>query len=189
MLVVLLTFRTMGAVNWKLILKDGNVIECTGAPLIIGGVYTFRQADGKTGSLTADQIDQEKTNQANKVDRTVWREIGGATTKQAPRAAAPPNMDFQTQVLQSRSPVLVEFWASWCGYCRKFEPTVRAIGGEYAGRLRVVRVDIDQSPEIARQYGVDGTPTLLLFKEGRVAGSIVGAAPKDQVVRMLDSSL
>jgi thioredoxin len=183
-------------INWKLILKDGNTIECNGAPLIISGVYMFRRADGKDASLSADQIDVEKTNQANKVERPEPQQGSRALNKSPDCDAAQVPItvpilrtaDFNAQVLQSPTPVLVEFWASWCGYCRQFEPTIRAIGREYACRLTVVKVDVDRSPGLAREYSL-GTPSLLLFKDGQIARMMIGYAPKERVVRMLEASL
>ncbi|HEY1217560.1 MAG: thioredoxin [Bryobacteraceae bacterium] len=186
------------AANWKLILKNGSAIECDGAPMIVDGVYMFRQADGKDGNLAADQIDIEKTNQANKVDRRQWRAVGGSATEQDSAGVAVTggsdiltlrDADFDARVLKSQTPVMVEFWATWCGPCRRFEPTVEAIASEYAGRLRVGKVDIDQSPATTRRYGIDGTPTVVLFKQGQPVGTIVGVADKAEVARMLRSAL
>lgn len=189
--------RVQGADTWKLVLKSGRVVECDGAPLIIDGVYTFRQKDGTPGSIPADQIDREKTDRANDVDRRQWRPSGGPVTRDSGGAVARPSSgiislhdaDFDEQVLESRTPVMVEFWASWCGYCRKFEPTVQAIASEFAGRVRVGRLDVDRNPATTERYGVDGTPTVLLFKQGRVVGTIDGVVEKAEVVEMLRAHL
>lgn len=180
------------AVNWKLILKDGSVIECDGAPMIVDGVYMFRQTDGKGGNLAADRIDVEKTYQANKVERRQWRAIGGSAAvgdSTSSEILTLRDADFDAQVLESRTPVMVEFWATWCGYCQRFEPTVQAIASEYAGRLRVGKVDVDKNPATVSRYGVDGTPTVVLFKGGKVMGTIDGFTEKAEVVRMLRSGL
>lgn len=185
------------AANWKLVLKSGSVIECDGVPMIVDGVYMFRQTDGKDGNLAADQIDQQKTDQANKVDRQQWRALGGSSREQDPAAVGTASSaimtlgdaDFDARVLKSQTPVMVEFLATWCGYCKRFEPTVQAIASEYAGRIRVGKVDIDKSPATARRYGVGGTPTTVLFKQGKVVGTIDGFVEKAEVVRMLRSGL
>ena len=189
---------TRCAAIWKLILKNGSVIECDGAPLIVNDVYMFRWTDGKNYNLAADQVDREKTDQVNKVDRRQWRALDGPAQEQALIVSAENpsseilalrDADFDAQVLKSPTPVMVEFLATWCGYCRRFEPTVQAIASEYAGRLRVGKLDIDKSPATARRYGIDGTPTVMLFKEGKVAGTIDGFVDKAEVVRMLRSGL
>ena len=186
------------AAIWKLILKNGSVIECDGAPLIVNDVYMYRRTDGKNGNLAADQVDREKTDKINNVDRRQWRANGGAMTEPALTvlAGSPSSeiltlrdADFDAQVLKSQTPVMVEFLATWCGYCRRFEPTVQAIASEYAGRIRVGKLDIDKSPATARRYGIDGTPTVMLFKDGKVVGTIDGFVEKSEVVRMLRSGL
>ena len=186
------------AAIWKLVLKNGRVIECDGAPLIVNDVYMFRRTDGKNYNLAADQVDREKTDRINNVDRRQWRALDGPGAEQGPIVpAGNPSFDiltlrdadFDAQVLKSQTPVMVEFLATWCGYCRRFEPTVQAIASEYAGRIRVGKLDIDKSPATARRYGVDGTPTVMLFKEGKVVGTIDGFVDKAEVVRMLRSGL
>jgi thioredoxin 1 len=185
------------AANWKLVLKNGSVIECDGVPMIVDGVYMFRQTDGKDGNLAADQIDQQKTDQANKVDRQQWRAVDGSSRERDSAAVGTASSeimtlrdaDFDARVLKSQTPVMVEFLATWCGYCKRFEPTVQAIASEYAGRLRVGKVDIDRSPATASRYGVDGTPTTVLFKQGKVVGTIDGFVEKAEVIRMLRSGL
>ena len=198
LLIALTGFAAWPANDWKLVLKNGTVVVCDGAPLIIDGVYTFTGKDGKPGTVDAGQVDREKTDRANTVDKKQWRAVGGSARQQetvetAERASADimtlRDADFSAQVLESKTPVLVEFWATWCGYCRRFEPTVKAIAGEYAGQIRVGKLDIDLNPATARRYGISGTPTVLLFKEGRVVGAIDGAADKAEVAQMLRAHL
>ncbi|MGB7759615.1 MAG: thioredoxin [Bryobacteraceae bacterium] len=186
------------AASWKLILRNGSAIECDGAPMIVDDVYMFRQTDGKNGNLPADQIDVEKTDRANKVDRREWRAVGVSAKGQdsalmvggsSSDILTLRDADFDARVLQSQTPVMVEFWATWCGPCRQFEPTVNAIASEYAGRLRVGKVDIDQSPATAKRYSINGTPTVVLFKQGQRVGSIVGVADKTEVARMVRAGL
>jgi thioredoxin 1 len=81
---------------------------------------------------------------------------------------------FDTEVLQSSVPVLVDFWAVWCGPCRAIAPHVDAIAQEYEGRAKVVKVNVDEEPEIALRYGIQSIPTLLFFKDGKVQDMIVG---------------
>ena len=86
--------------------------------------------------------------------------------------------NFDSDVLKSQIPVLVDFWAVWCAPCRAIAPHVEAIAGEYAGKLRVGKLDIDANPEIPSQFEVRSIPTLLLFKDGKVLGQLVGAVPR-----------
>jgi thioredoxin 1 len=181
------------ATAWKLVLKNGKTVECDGAPIVVNGVYLFRDADGKDGSLATDQVDQEKTDRVNQVapPPRQWRLIG-ETVKEAPGAAGVRTLseaDFDAEVLHSQTPVLVDFWAAWCGYCRKIEPSVASIAGEYSGRLKVGKLDVDRNRTIANRYHVAGLPTLLLFKQGRVVAAIRGYARKSEMVEMLQSAL
>lgn len=92
---------------------------------------------------------------------------------------------FQTDVLDSELPVLVDFWAEWCGPCRIIAPFVASIAEEYEGQLRVAKLDVDENPTIPGRYGIIGIPTLMLFKGGEVVARITGAMPKDRLVAEL----
>jgi thioredoxin 1 len=93
-------------------------------------------------------------------------------------AVAVTDQNFEKEVLQSSVPVLVDFWAAWCGPCRTIAPAVEEIATEYAGRLKVVKLDVDESGDVAGRYGVQSIPTLMLFKGGNPVERMVGAYPK-----------
>jgi thioredoxin len=93
-------------------------------------------------------------------------------------AVAVTEQNFDTEVLQSKVPVLVDFWAAWCGPCRAIAPAVEEIAIEYNGRLKVVKVDVDENQEVSIKYNVRSIPTLLVFKGGEVVETLVGAYPK-----------
>ena len=89
--------------------------------------------------------------------------------------------DFEKEVLQSEEPVLVDFWAAWCGPCRALAPVVDEVATEYHGKLKVVKMDVDANNQTPARYGIRGIPALLLFKGGKVAEQIVGFVPKDTI--------
>lgn len=96
---------------------------------------------------------------------------------------------FEDEVTQSDKPVLVDFWAEWCGPCRMVSPIVEELAGEYEGKLKVGKVDVDSNPEVSMKYGIRSIPTLLIFKNGEVVDQIVGAVPKAQLKKQVDAQL
>ncbi|MGQ9557708.1 MAG: thioredoxin [Desulfurispora sp.] len=97
--------------------------------------------------------------------------------------------NFAAEVLQSAQPVLVDFWAPWCGPCRTMAPVIDELASEYAGKAKVAKVNVDNNQGLARQYGIMSIPSLLFFKEGKVAGQIVGVTAKSVLAKKLDELL
>ena len=96
---------------------------------------------------------------------------------------------FESEVLKSSQPVLVDYWAEWCGPCKMIAPVLDEIAGEYAGKVKIAKLNIDDNPNTPPRYGIRGIPTLMLFKEGEVEATKVGAVSKSQLTAFIDSNL
>ncbi len=97
--------------------------------------------------------------------------------------------EFDQEVLLAPEPVLVDFYATWCGPCRALAPTLDELAGDLAGRARVVKLDVDEAPELARRYAISSIPCLVVFKGGREVGRLVGAVPKRRIAGALETAL
>jgi thioredoxin 1 len=96
---------------------------------------------------------------------------------------------FESDVLKSSKPVLVDYWAEWCGPCRQVAPVLEEIAKEYASKIDIVKLNVDENPEVVRTYGIMNIPTLTVFKDGQVVKEIVGAKPKSALLRELEDFL
>jgi thioredoxin 1 len=97
--------------------------------------------------------------------------------------------NFADEVLNAQLPVLVDFWATWCGPCRSISPIIEELAKEFTGRVKVTKLNVDESPATPSQYGVRGIPTLILFKGGKILDQIIGAVPKARLIAMIEKAL
>ena len=116
-------------------------------------------------------------------DRTVWR------TLVSEQIVHVTDDNFEAEVLKSSQPVLVDYWAEWCGPCKMIAPVLDEIAGEYEGKIKVAKLNIDDNPNTPPRYGIRGIPTLMLFKDGEVEATKVGAVSKSQLTAFIDSNL
>ncbi len=99
------------------------------------------------------------------------------------------DQSFEQDVLKSGGPVVVDFWAEWCGPCRMVGPILDEVSGELGDKLKIVKLNVDENPETASKYGIMSIPTLLLFKDGKIASRQVGAAPKAKLVQWINGAI
>ena len=99
------------------------------------------------------------------------------------------DQSFQVDVLDSKLPVVVDFWAEWCGPCRMIAPSLEELGNEYDGKLTIAKMNIDENPQTPTRYGVRGIPTLMIFRSGQVAATKIGALPKTKIKEWIDASI
>jgi thioredoxin 1 len=97
--------------------------------------------------------------------------------------------NFAEEVLNAQLPVLVDFWATWCGPCRSISPIIEELSKEFTGRIKVTKLNVDENPATPSQYGVRGIPTLILFKGGKILDQIVGGVPKARLITMIEKVL
>ena len=97
--------------------------------------------------------------------------------------------NFKTTIESGDTPIVVDFWAPWCGPCKTIAPLLAEIATELTGKARIAKVNVDESPEIASQYGVRGIPTLILFKDGQIKGQLVGVSPKANIVALIQKNV
>ena len=96
---------------------------------------------------------------------------------------------FEEEVVKSDTPVVVDFWAEWCGPCKMIAPLVEELAGEYEGKVKFTKLDVDSNPQTPMQFGVRGIPTLLIFSDGKPVGQVVGAVPKTMLKQKVDEAI
>ena len=96
---------------------------------------------------------------------------------------------FEEEVVKSDTPVVVDFWAEWCGPCKMIAPLVEELAGEYEGKVKFTKLDVDSNPQTPMQFGIRGIPTLLIFNDGKPVGQVVGAVPKSMLKKRVDEAI
>ena len=96
---------------------------------------------------------------------------------------------FESEVLKATSPVVVDFWAEWCGPCRQIAPALEEIAGSLGGKVKIVKLNVDENPQTAAKYGIQSIPTLMIFKDGQMASRQIGAAPKQKLEQWITTAV
>ena len=104
-------------------------------------------------------------------------------------AMAVTDTSFDNEVLQSSTPVVVDFWAEWCGPCKLIAPVLDELAGEYEGKVKIAKLNVDENPEVASKFRVRSIPTLLFFREGQIVDQVIGAASKTDLKKRLDAAI
>jgi thioredoxin 1 len=126
---------------------------------------------------------QRRLNRLSAPNNLAWR------TSVSDKIVPVSDDSFEQEVLKSSSPVLVDYWAEWCGPCKMIAPVLDEIADEYDGRLKIAKLNIDDNPNTPPRYGIRGIPTLMLFKDGEVEATKVGAVSKSQLTAFIDSNI
>jgi len=138
------------------------------------------------------------TRRAPEIARTILASQSGVFTihdrpkrrhRDMSSVAATQDGSFQTDVLESEIPVLVDFWAEWCGPCRQLGPIIDQVGTELAGKVKVLKLNVDENPAVTQRFGIQSIPTIMLFSGGQARGQIVGLRPKNDILRQIESVL
>lgn len=214
---------------YQVVLKNGKTVQGTRVSET-STMILMKDASGTIMNVKKEEIDQQKTDEANKKPQTEIKtdpppapaakpkygsrkytaedlarlrekydlgsgtfgeaakiDLGSATEPEEVRATEVK--DFEREVLDARLPVMVDFWASWCGPCKRIAPIVDEITKDFAGQVKVIRVNIDEQKAIAREYNVDAIPTLIFFKDGEPVDHVVGLVPKQLIADKIQTLL
>jgi thioredoxin 1 len=147
---------------------------------------THRTADTPCGPANAIPFAQQEKRPADVTAFAGAKPVGPASIMSIDHAT---DATFEQQVLKSDTPVLVDYWAAWCGPCKMIAPVLDEIARDYAGRLRVVKVNVDENQSVPARYGIRGIPTLMLFRDGAVLDTKVGAVSRSQLASFLDNHI
>lgn len=157
------------------VMRHVPLLSCLLAVLLLAGCNSAPSTESETDSQTDTSVSSTESDQAGSEHSGEVVHADAAT--------------FEATVLQSDQPVLVDFWAEWCGPCLALAPVIDEIAKEYGGKARVVKVDVDNAQELAQQYQVEAIPTMIVFRDGQEFKRVVGNVPKGEITSAIDSAL